>query len=80
MQIEPRHVGDVNPGHPLPAVTERPARAELEGREHLGQCAAVAKHDAGAERHDPHAKLLGGECLLLPGDADVGEKVGGWSG
>jgi type II secretory ATPase GspE/PulE/Tfp pilus assembly ATPase PilB-like protein len=34
----------------LPAVAERPARAELEGGEHLGQCPALAELESSAIR------------------------------
>jgi hypothetical protein len=81
VHVEPGQVGDVDPGHPLPAVAQRAAAAELERREHLGQRpAAGAEHDARPRRHHPHAGLLGRGRLPLPVDADLRQEVVGRRG
>ncbi len=55
---------------------DRPAHAQLEGRQHLGQRAALAvEHHAGAHLRHPHAQAPGRVGLALPSGARLREEV-----
>lgn len=61
---------DMNPRHPLPAVTQRSAQAEpVERQQALEETTLGGQHQAGAQQHDTGAELLRLAGDLLPGEA-----------
>ena len=61
------HVVQVHPGHPVAAVAEPPAEAELERQEHPSERPAPRpQHHAVAHRHHAKAKLARAPCFRFP--------------
>ena len=66
----------MNPAHHLPAAADRPADEQLERRQHLPQCPALAvEHHADPQQHQPHSVRLDRPRRFLPSDAELGEKI-----
>ena len=70
------HIGDRDPGHPLPAIARFSAKAQSERQQHLFQRPAVFA-ESGAETH-MHRSDSGSGCRLrrrFPLAAQLGRKL-----
>src|SRR3984957_2576016 len=67
----------LDPGHPLPARTERAAEPELERRQHPRDETAVdPQHQTDPQANDPHAVRLRRPRGLVPGFAELMSETG----
>ena len=68
----------MNPGHPLPTITDAPTQAELERQQQAFEHAAIrAQHQAGAHQHHANPQVLGALCSFFPGPTQLrGEIIG----
>src|SRR5436305_10852520 len=71
----PYEILHVDPTHPLTAISDFPAYAHLEGRQHLRQCSSfAAEHYTGADRHRSNACFRCRMGCRFPFLADLGQE------